>query len=264
MSRFFKSKKKSQDPQFVPVHDPFKSLRKKTASHLEGQIGKPGPKFTGELVAPPTEFEETSLDRLRKVGERPPITRGLNIARQEIDRIFSGGVDPTASPYYQAIKAAAERTGEERREAINRRFATKTGRFSSGARLEQLGETDRDVNIALNLALAEQVERERSARERAIPLATGLDEAELRSDLAPIEALQTYGALPRQLRQAYNDALREEFHISEREYPLNILQLSSGLAAQQPIFAQRGFSFEPSPFRKILTGGYGLLNSFRR
>jgi len=253
MSSFFKSKNKSVSPQFDVVRDDFKDLRNKTKGVLEQKVGQPGPKFTGETVAPLSEFEEGSLEKLRTFGEKEPQKRGLNVAREEIDRIFSGAEDPTASPTFQALKAAAERTGKERSEAIDRKFATKSGRFQSGARLEAQSDSATDTNIALDQLLASIIERNEDRRLSAIPLSAGLDQAETQADLAPIEALQTFGALPRNLRQAADDAAREEFNISEREYPLNILQLSSALAGKDPILAQRGIQRSSSPFSKLLS-----------
>lgn len=242
MSFLFKGKKPEPvQPEFSTMYDPFKSSREALNTFLTSQVGKPGPAYTAPRVAPTGPLEDKSLEIGKAYGDRPATGGNFSAASDEIKKTLSGDYDPSSSPYYQAVKAEAERNLDKTNERIA--DTTAGGRtYFSGLRQQMEGEAARDVNIDLNKTLAALSENERARRLQAVPLALQADNYEGDAAYNQAVGLQDIGQLPRSLDQAALDAAYEQFVMANYEYPLNIAQLASGPSQQEPIFIQTGYT----------------------
>jgi len=244
MSGMFKQK--STSPEYTTTYDPFGDVRSKLSSYLGGQIGQPAEKYKGELIAPKTPQETQSMDWLSKYAEGGT-GEGTSLANEEIKKTMSGYYDPSSSPYYQAVKAESARNLAD----VNRGIASDAaggGRYWTGARLEQQREAGTDVANRLNTMLGGMAEQERMNRLTTLPYAMQAGQYAEEEPLRKTQALQQYGGLDRALQQAQDEAVYNEWLRSTQDYPLQIAQLSQGLAAQQPIMSQVGY--QPSAFQK--------------
>ena len=244
MSGLFKSKK--QTPEYTTVYDPFSDVRKSSSDWLKTQIGQNAKPYEGQLVAPMSEQEGKSFDFLRKFTDSPA-PESLNMANEELRKTMQGEYDPTTSPYYQSVKAESARNLQGTLSDIES-DAAGGGRYWSGARLGEQREARTDVGNALNTLLGSMAETERGRRFEAIPLAMQLGQYEQGLPLRQATALQSLGSLPRELSQAGNEAAYSEW-LRQNEYPLQIAQLASPYATQQPVMAQTGYA--PSLWDKI-------------
>lgn len=258
--RLFRSKKGQETtPQFQTVYDPFSGVRGKLSSYLEGQVGKPGPSYPGEFVAPASEAEEESLGFLEGIPKKPFTGESFRLAKEEVQKTLSGDYDPSKSPFYQAVKAEAGRNLEKTQEGIAQNRALGR-RFFSGSTVAEQGRAATDVNIALDRLLGELSETERGRRLQAVPVAAGLERYEEAAPFERARQFQSLGALPRELKQASLDAAYREWLRSQVEYPFNIAQLSSGLAAREPHMIPRTFGpKQRAPIRDLIEAG---LSSF--
>jgi len=255
MSGLFKQKKTS--PEYTTTYDPFSNIRSSLSSYLTGQIGKPAEQYKGEMIAPKTSQETQSLDWLSKYAEGGQ-GEGMSLANEEVKKTMSGYYDPSSSPYYQAVKAESARNlGDVQRGIAS--DAAGGGRYWTGARLEQQREAGTDVANNLNTLLGGMAEKERMNRLNTVPIAAQLGQYEEQRPLAKAGALQQYGGLDRTLQQAQNEAVYNEWLRSTQDYPLQIAQLSQGLAAQQPIMSQVGY--QPSGLSSLMTMIPTLLSS---
>lgn len=249
----FKSKKSEPAPQpgFETMYDPFRSSREALNNYLTSNIGKSGPKYGKERVAGLAPLEEKSLDAGAAYAEKPTTGANYAAASQEIQRTLSGEYDPSTSPYYQAVKAEAERNLEKTNERI--KHSTSGGRrFFSGLREQLESEAATDVNIDLNKTLGTLAENERGRMMQAIPYGLAAEKQEDDAYFNKATGLQQIGALPRELRQADLDAMYDEFVNSEYNFPLNIAQLASGPGQQEPIFVQTGYTRRQPSFTSQL------------
>lgn len=255
MSGLFSSKKSSgpQGPTFDKIYDPFASSRAALNDFLTKEVGKPGPAYTGDRVAPASAIEQKSLEAANRYAEAPATSPTLGLAADEIKKTLSGDYDPSTSPYYQAVKAEAARNLEITNDRIKDASAG-AGRYYSGARIKAQADAAANVNNQLNTTLGSIAQQERQNRLGVIPQALALDEQQSLAEAKKAQALQTIGALPRELQQAMLDALYQEFQQQFYEYPLNIAGLAAGPAQQQPIFVQQGYSAgQPSNFSKVIS-----------
>src|SRR3990167_7953164 len=243
---FSSKKSEAAQPQFQTLYDPFASSRSKLNSYLTEKIGQKGPAFGGDRVAPLSDLEQKSIDKAGEYAAQPATTPTSGYAADEIKKTLSGDYDPSTSPYYQAVKAEAERNLTKTQENIADKAAG-GGRFFSGARLKAQADAAADVNIGLNKQLGALAENERQNRLSVLPQALDLDEQQTNAPAKQAQALQVLGALPREQQQALLDAIYQEFLLSEYEYPLNIAQLASGPGQREPIFVQGGFTQPRAP-----------------
>lgn len=239
----FKSKKSEgpQGPAFETLYDPFASSRSALNDYLTKEIGKPGPTYTGDRVAPASALEQKSLDAANRYADAPATTPTLGLAADEIKKTLSGDYDPSTSPYYQAVKAEAARNLDVTNNRI-KDSAAGAGRYYSGARIKAQADAGVQVNNQLNTTLGAIAQQERQNRLSVIPQALAVDEQTTLADAKKAQALQTIGALPRELQQAMLDAMFQQFQQQFYEYPLNVAGLAAGPAQQQPIFVQQGYS----------------------
>jgi hypothetical protein len=162
---------------------------------------------------------------------------------------LTGDKDPKKSPVYQAVKAEAMRSLGQEQDYIKDQAAG-GGRFYTGARISQQREAASDVVNRLNTILAQEASKERDRQIGLIPTAAALGEQESQEPLNTTMALQTYGALPRVLEQAKDDAALQEFLRTQYDYPLNIAQIAAGVQ-QAPLYSQK--QFLPSTFQQIMS-----------
>lgn len=244
MSFLFESKK--QEPEVKEVADPYKGIREKTTSWLEGQVGKPGPSYGGELVAPMSDYENQSLGWLKDYAAGGP-SETRTLAQNEVKKTLTGGYDPTTSPYYQAVKAEASQNLKDTQKSISDEAAG-GGRYWTGARLGVQGKATTDTTNKLNEVIGSLVDQERNRMTGILPMADQLANEEEQAPLQKAQALQTYGALPRNIQQAYDTALLQEWTKSNYDYPLQIGSMAAGVQ-QPPTYAQVGYS--PSPMSQL-------------
>ena len=237
MSGMFSQKKTT--PEYTTTYDPFSDVRGKLSSYLSGQIGKPAEQYKGEMVAPKTKQEGQSLDWLQKYADQGQ-SEGMGLANEEVKKTMSGYYDPSTSPYYQAVKAESARNLANTNQDIASQAAG-GGRYWGGARLQQQQEAGSESARGLNTMLGQMAEKERMNRLNTVPIAAHLGAYQEQQPLDKAQALQQYGGLDRTLNQAQDEAVYNEWLRSTQDYPLQIAQLSQGLAAQQPIMSQVGY-----------------------
>ena len=241
MSHWFSQKK--QTPEVATVADPYKSVREPYLSWLSGQIGKPGPTCSSEMVAPLSDQQNQSLSWLDQYASgAPAATR--TAAEGEINKTLSGAYsDPTTSPYYQAVKAEAARNLKDTQKNIASNAAG-GGNYWTGARLGVQGKEASNTTNSLNQTLGTMALQERQNMLSVIPQALA---AATQSEQAPLQkatALQTLGALPQTYQQAIDTALQQQWQQSQYDYPLSIAQLAAG-QSQAPVYGQVGYSASP-------------------
>jgi len=217
------------------VADPYGATREAYLNWLNPQIGQPGKKYTGEMVAPLSDQENQSL---AKVNQYANTGYGdtFNQAKGEISKTLTNQYDPTTSPYYQAVKAGANRNLEETQKNIASN-AGGAGRYYSGGRMAEQNDAAIDVNIALDQILGQLSENERQNRLNVLPQAFQAGQMENQLPLQQATALQTLGGLPREVEQAGLQAAMEDWLRSEVNYPLQIASMA-GNTQQPPLYQQ--------------------------
>lgn len=250
MSNFFKSKTKSTDPTFTIAADDYGAVREPLIKWLNQKIGKPAEQYPSDkLVADKTPQEEKSVGFVDQYADQGQ-NKNVSLASQEVQKTLSGNYDPTSSPYYQAVKAEAARNLEEAQSDIADRAAGTTG-YWRGSRVKAQADTARDYALGLNKLLYGMAEDERVRRLQTVPVAQQLGAYEEAAPLRKATALQELGSLDRQINQARNDAIYNEWLRATQEYPLNVATLAANVQ-QPPDRAQRQFYKEPSPYEKYL------------
>ncbi len=247
MSNFFKSTENKQ--HYDVVADPFKSVREPLNNWIGGQIGKTAEQYGGEMVAPMSDEERQSLDWLKNyinAGE----SSMTSAAKGELNKTLKTDVyDPTKSGYYQAVKAEAAKNLEDTERQIAG-DAANGGDYWTGARLGEQAKARTDLANALNTLLYGMAEQERQNKLDAASKAAAIGQAEQQEPLQKAQALQSLGALPRTLQQAYDEAVYNEWLRATQDYPLQIASLASGLA-REPYYAKT--TKTPSQFGQIMS-----------
>ena len=219
------------------VADPYGSLRKPFLESMIGKIDQPGPVYQGKTAAEMTDQEKASLDKVSQYANQMKGST-FNAAKGEIEKTLGGQYDPATSPYYQAVKAQSAANLEDTKRQIASDAAAK-GRYFTGSRVKQQARETGESNRNLDVILGTLAENERQNRLNVIPQALALAQAEEQLPLQQAAALQTYGALPRNIEQAKLDAQLENFYKSQYEYPLSIMQLIAGVQAP-PVYQAKG------------------------
>ena len=260
MSGLFKSK----EGKLTTIDTPQSELGAKLSEWLGSQVGKTGPKYEGDRVAPMSGYEEQSLDFLKQYGQGG-FSQPTQQAAGEISKTLTGQYDPSSSPYYQAMKAASARNLEETQKNIGS-AAAGGGRYWGGARLGAQGEAATERNLGMDALLGQLASQERQNRLNILPQAMQLGQYMEQDPLRKATAMQSLGALPRNIAQAANDAAYQQWMQEQYEYPMQIGQLAAGVQ-KEPTYLQSPGS--PSPFSQIapllgtvalgaMTGGLGL------
>lgn len=248
MSGLFKGKTEKVTPEVTAVADPYGAVREKLNSWLSGTIGTTGPTYSGDRVAKMSDQEKQSLNKVNEYASTPIPTEWKN-ASNEINKTLTGSYDPATSPYYQAVKAEAARNLD----LTNKQIASNAagaGRYWSGARLKTQGDAGVATANSLNTVMGQQAENERQRMIQAVPLAQSLGTDMTELPLKQATALQTLGALPRSLQQAYLDAIYNEWNTSTREWPLKTAAIAQGVQ-QAPLYAQSGYIQNPSVMQQL-------------
>lgn len=220
------------------VADPYGDTRNKMTAWLNSQIGATGKSYTGETVAPMSEQEKKSLSSLDEYGKYD-ISKDQTFqnAKSEINKTLTNQYDPTTSPYYQAVKAGAERNLNIAKAQVAS-DAAGAGRYYSGARLKQQRELTTDTTNAMDQMLGKMSEDERVRRLGAVPVAQALSEYESKVPLQQAQAQQTLGALPRTIQQAQDQASLEDWLRANYEYPLAVAQIGANVQSP-PVYQQK-------------------------
>lgn len=218
------------------VADPYGQTRNAYLDWLNPQIGQPGKKYEGELVAPMSEQENKSFDFLRKYGEQG-FGDTFNQAKGEISKTLTNQYDPSTSPYYQAVKAQAASNLADTQKNIASNAAG-GGRYWSGARLKAQGKAATDSEMGLNTLLGQLSQQERQNMLSVLPLASQMGQAEQQLPLEQAAAYQQLGALPRSIQQTLDQGNYNEWLRSEVDYPLQIAALAAN-AQTPPTYQQK-------------------------
>lgn len=236
---------KTKVPEVRAIADPYKEVREKLNSWLTSNIGKTD-QYQGERQAEMTDQEKRSMESLNQYANRgtPQTTEA---ARGELLKTLSGNYDPSTSPYYQAVKAEAARNLQQQNDLIASNAAG-GGRYYSGGRMREQREAGVDMGNRLNTILGQQAENERQRMMQAVPLAQSMGKEQSQEALDTTDALQRYGSLPRDIQQAALDKMYEEWNTANREYPLQVAGLASGVQ-QAPLYGE--VTKEPSTFMKM-------------
>ncbi len=219
------------------VADPYAGVRESYLKWLTPEIGKAGPSYPGQLVAPMSPQETQSFDFLRKYGEggitaSPTFQQG----KSEISKTLTDQYNPATSPYYQAVKAEASKNLQDTQKEIASKAAG-GGRYWAGARLGRQQEAASETERGLNTLLGTMAETERQRRLNVLPQAFQYGEAEAREPLQKAEAFQRVGALPRQIEQMLNTANYQDWLQANVDYPMQIAQMAQG-TQQAPLYQQ--------------------------
>lgn len=244
MSSLFKSKK--QTPEVTTMADPYKDVREPLIGWLKGQIGQPGQQYTGELVAPASPYGKESLDYLTSYakGGASPATQAASTYLQDVVGKYK---DPASSPYYQAVKAEAGRLKEQGTRDIAD-MASGGGRYWTGARLGEQADYLKDVDIGLLKELGGLGETYQAQQLQAAPMLAQMGQYAEEEPLRKTGALQGYGDYERNIQNALNQAVYQEWMRSTQQWPYNMASLASGIQ-QAPLYGQVGYS--QSPFSQI-------------
>ena len=244
MSGMFNSKKTT--PEVSSIADPYGGVRNSLTSWLQSQVGQPAQQYGGEMAAPLSGQEKQSFDYLNKyINQGTP--QGTSLANEEVRKTMQGEYDPTSSPYYQAVKAEAARNLEDTQSQISDQAAG-GGRYWTGARLGAQANALTDYGLGLNKTLYGMAENERQNRLNTAPFAAQLGQQERDQPLGQARALQGLGGLERNVNQSRDEAVYNEWVNANRNYPMQIGQMASGVQ-QAPLYAQSGYS--PSIFSQI-------------
>ena len=212
------------------------------------------------MIAHMSKQEEQSLGALDQYANRDksPYTQAAgNMALKTLE----GEFDPTTSPMYQAVKAESMRNLKDTQAGINDQAAG-GGHYWTGSRLKENREAATDVANNLDLVMAQAIEQERDRQNAMVPVAQQLGAYEEADPLRTVEALQSYGDLPRVIDQALNDAMYQEFLRTDYEAPMNVAQIAAGVQ-QAPLYSQVGYA--PSRFQRAMQGvmsGQGIYPAF--
>jgi hypothetical protein len=258
-SSLFGGKKESNDNSqqqagLQTQYDPFASTRGALNTWLTDQVGKTGPQYTGDRVAPMSDQEKGSLTKLDQYNNYDPSNdKTFNLSRDEINKTLSGDYDPSTSPYYQAVKAQAALNMQDTNRSIDAESA-KAGRYYGGANTYSKGRANAEMTNNLNNTLGTIAQQERQNRLTVLPQALASTSFAQNVPLQQAQADQQLGQLPRQLGQANLDATYQQWVNSNYDWPLNIAQLSTGPSTQQPIFTYQPQTYNASAFNQIAPG----------
>lgn len=229
---------KATDPAVKMVADPYAGIRNSITDWLTNQVGKPAASYTGEMVAPMTDQETQSLSKVNDFANANIAADStFGAGKKMVEDTLSGKYsDPTASPYYQAIKAESKTLLSDQMKTIADQAAG-AGRFYSGARMTEQRRAGTDAANKLAEVLGQLSESERNRQTAMVPYAEEYAAAPAQQTLQQAQALQSLGALPRDINQALDQAIYNEYIRTTQDYPLAIANMAAGVQ-QAPIYAE--------------------------
>lgn len=236
--------------------DPYGDARTKLLKYLTGDpanpndtglIGKAGPTYSGETVAPLSTQQNQSFDFLNKYGASD-FGSTMGAAKNEINKTLGDAYDPTTSPYYQAVKATAAQNLKNTNTQIASDSAG-AGRYFTGARLKAQAKAATDSGNSLDTIMGTLAQQERQNKLSVIPQAMSLAQSEQQLPLQKATAFQTLGALPQQNAQAQDTSNLSQWQNSNLTYPMQILNMIAGIQTP-PTYQQT----PPGIGTQLLTG----------
>jgi hypothetical protein len=227
----------SKDKGVSVAADPYGSVREKLNGWLTGQIGQSGPMYSGQITAPMSDQQKTSLDKVDQYGNSSLANNStFNNAKTYANKMLTDSYDPATSPYYQAVKAQASANLQDQEKQINS-DAAGGGRYWTGARMTQQNRARTQTTDSLNSLLGQMQMQNTQNQIATLPLASSLAQTEQNFPLQQATALQTLGGLPQQLQQNTDNALLNQFYQSQYQYPLSVGSLAAGVQ-QPPLYQQ--------------------------
>ncbi len=225
----------TKSPGVSTVADPYGGIREPYLNYMQGQIGKSGPVYGGEVTAPMTAQETQSLDKVNQYANQGSNST-LDAGKAQIEKTLNGSYDPSTSPYYQAVKAqsAANLADTNKQIASD---AAGAGRYFAGSRIKQQGRAANESGMNLDTIMGTLTQNERQNQLAVLPQALAYGQQEQNLPLEQAKALQTVGSLPRQLQQNTDTESLNNFYKSQYDYPLSILQMIAGIQAP-PVYQQ--------------------------
>lgn len=186
------------------------------SKYLPGFV--PGEEYSGQLSAPMSSLENQGMGFLQNYLTGASQTNAnpmLGLAEDELTKTFTGGYDPSTSPFYKATRDAAMIERQDALNTQNQGLGARGKFFSSEALNENQQLNTRTTNF-LQSTLAGMAEKERVNRLNAVPMAMNLDSARTKADISPIIAATTFGAIPREVEQQDLERQYQKF-LNERE-----------------------------------------------
>jgi hypothetical protein len=193
--------------------------------------------YSGDLVAPMSEFEQLGVGTLGDYLSSPLPTEGnlYGLSAGELEKTLEGKeYDPATGPFYEAYRTNVMRDLQRLTDAIRQRAAGAGGRsvFAGGPVQEE-----RELMLGGQANLAEILGRlyegERARRLGAVPLALQTMGWAEQVPQARVAASQEYGALPRLIEQAEYVARYQDF-IRQLQNMGMSLQAATSLATSKP------------------------------
>lgn len=241
--------KSSKNKGLDVAADPYGSTRKALLDWLNPQIGKAGPTYSGEMVAPMSDEEKKSMSFLNDYGNSAPGSTYAS-AKKNINDTLNNNFDPSTSPYYQAVKAEAARNSD----IANKQIASNAaggGRYFAGSRMKEQREAGVDTTNKLNTTLGSLAQQERQNQIAVLPQAMQMGLNDQQDPLKKATAFQTLGALPRSIQQAVDQANLDQWTNSNITYPMQIASMAGNIQTP-PTYQQK-----PPDFMTQLMGGAG-------
>lgn len=247
MGGFFSSS--TQAPQASIVSNPYQAINQPLTSTLASQVTPQTP-YSGQLVAPLDSQQDNSLNLLNQyatssLSNNQPFQEGLSA----ISSLEGPNADVSTSPYYQAIKAAANQNIGLTNQSIADSNAG-AGRFYSGAQAYDTGMADTSAENSLNTTLGQLALNQQQLQAQVLPEAQSYAGTEQNLPLAQTAALQTYGALPNQYQQALDTANYNEWTAANYTRPDTAIALADSLPGISPAYAYD--QTNPSQFSQYL------------
>jgi len=190
------------------------------------RIRRAGEPYTGELVAPLSEYEETGLGTLGKYlgSELPTESPLFKAATAEAEKTLSGeGYDPFKSEYYQAYRANMMRELQQAKDRLGSATSARDA-FYGGGRIAETGRLEETAMGSIAEKLGSMYETERARRLGAVPTALGLTQYAEEAPLGRVAAALQYGALPRNIEQMGLEAEEQEYlrQLTDLGLPLDV------------------------------------------
>lgn len=242
-------------PSVTAEADPYGGVRNQLNQWLQGQIGQPGPQYSGEITAPMSQPQQQSLQELQQYQNTPLSSNAtFNNADNFANGMLTDNFDPSTSPYYKAIKSTSDYNLNNQLNQINS-DAAGGGAYWTGARLKQDQNAETQANNNLNSTLGSLQLQNTQNQINTLPQAQQLAQTQQNFPLQQATASQTLGALPQELGQNTDNALLNEFYQSQYQYPLSIGSLAAGVQ-QAPLYGQN-----TNPLMTGLGQGAGIATS---
>ncbi len=254
MGNFFSGDKNKGSGVSVAA-DPYGQVRAPLINYLSAGLSPSTaaqnqnfPQYQGQMVAPLSTAQNQSQKNLMQYANSSLNDNStFQAGKSAINQMLNTTTDPSTSPYYQAIKAEANRNLGLTQQSVDNASAG-GGRFWTGGRVQQQQQASSAAENSLNATLGNLALNEQQLKANILPTAQSYAATEQNYPLAQTAALQTYGALPQQYQQALDTALYNEWQAANYTRPDTTAQIAA--AVQQPPLYQQNTS-TPSPFSQV-------------